>query len=31
MPARVNGCTATRDFATGGRRDRALCLACHIK
>lgn len=27
----ATGCTATREFATGGRRDRDLCLACHIK
>jgi len=24
-------CTATKELATGGRRDRDLCLACHNK
>lgn len=24
-------CTATRELATGGRRDRDLCMACHNK
>lgn len=31
LPAEEGGCRATREFATGGNRDRALCLACHIK
>jgi hypothetical protein len=31
VPVPVSGCTATREFSTGGRRDRELCLACHAK